>query len=230
MIFKASVLLQLVPFHSLSLYRIEEGQVGEGRTLRRLETAIVFIPVLAIVGYVGWSIYQTHQEDVARNASAIAAGFTGADEMASAERIKMTDPVAFRAQMAADQAKQAADKVIRDANMRAAEAEGAVLLAERNRNPADRITMPSMTWSLGGLKNVGIVTVTINNGNDFPVKDIGIRCRFSGRSGTQLSDNVHVIFDTIPAKAKKAFKDVNMGLVDSQSAKAGCSVETASRF
>jgi hypothetical protein len=98
------------------------------------------------------------------------------------------------------------DKAIRDKNIRAAEAEGAALLRERNRNPADRLTMKAMTWSLSGFKNVGIVNVTIENANDFPVKDIGIRCNFSGKSRTQLSTNDHRIFDTIPAKAKKTSK------------------------
>jgi hypothetical protein len=59
-----------------------------------------------------------------------------------------------------------------------------------------RITMKSMTWSLGGFKNVGIANVTIENTNDFAVKDVGIRCYFSGKSGTQLSSNSHIIFDS----------------------------------
>jgi hypothetical protein len=104
------------------------------------------------------------------------------------------------------------------------------LLRERNRNPADRLTIKNMTWSLAGFKNVGLVNVTIENSNDFPVKDVGVRCYFSGKSGTQLSSNNHTIFDTIPAKAKKAFNEVNVGFINSQSATASFNIETASRL
>jgi hypothetical protein len=38
------------------------------------------------------------------------------------------------------------------------------------------------------------------------------------------------IFDTIPAKAKRTFKDVNMGFTHAQSAQASCRVETAKRM
>jgi hypothetical protein len=123
-----------------------------------------------------------------------------------------------------------APNAIRDKNLKAAKPEGEALLRERNRNPADRLTMKAMTWSLGGFKNVGVVNVTIENTNDFAVKDVGIRCYFSGNSGTQLSANNHTIFDSIPAKTKKAFKELNVGLIDSQSAQARCNVETAGRL
>jgi hypothetical protein len=73
----------------------------------------------------------------------------------------------------ADKAKIAAADAIRERNLKAEEAEGEALLRERNRNPADRLTMKAMTWSLGGFKSVGIVNVTIEN-NDFAVKDVGI--------------------------------------------------------
>jgi hypothetical protein len=104
------------------------------------------------------------------------------------------------------------------------------LLRERNRDPGERITMPSFSWKIGGFGTVGSATVTIDNGNDFPVKDIDVRCEFNGKSGTQLSTSQRTIFDTIPAKAKRTFKDVNMGFIHAQSAKASCRVETAKRL
>jgi hypothetical protein len=150
--------------------------------------------------------------------------------MEAAKKLGISDPVAYRVRVEADQAKAAADNAIRDKNLRAAKAEGEALLRERNRNPSDKLAMKAMTWSLGGFKNVGIVNVTIDNTNDFAVKDVGIRCYFSGKSGTQLSAISHTIYDSIPAKTKKAFKEVNIGLIDSQSAQARCNVETAGRL
>jgi hypothetical protein len=198
--------------------------------MRRWETIAVFTPFVVAVGFVAWSIGSGYYEKKARDAPAIAAGFTDATEMNAAKAVGITDPAAYRAQVEAEKAKFAAENAVREKNRRVAEAEGAALLRERNRNPADRLTIKGMTWSLGGFKNVGIVNVTIENSNDFTVKDVGIRCYFSGNSGTQLSANSHTIFDTIPAKAKKAFKEVNVGLIDSQSAKASCNVETAGRL
>jgi hypothetical protein len=210
--------------------------VALGRTpsfdasMKRWETIAVFTPLVAGVGFLVWSMISARLEDQAREASAHAAGFSEALEMEAAKKLGISDPVAYRARVEVDQAKIAADNAIRDKNLKAAEAEGEALLRERNRNPADRLTMKAMTWNLGGFRNVGIVNVTIENGNDFAVKDIGIRCHFNGKSGTELSANDHKIFDTIPAKAKRTFKDVNVGLIDSQSAGAGCSVETAQRL
>jgi hypothetical protein len=47
-------------------------------------------------------------------------------------------------------------------------------------------------------------------------------------AGAALSANSHT-FDSIPAKTKKAFKEVNVGLIDNQSATVNCNVETAQR-
>jgi len=197
--------------------------------MRRWETIAVFTPLVVGVGFVAWALASTYYENKARDAPAVAAGFTDAAEMNAAKAVGMTDPAAYRARVEAEKAKLAAENAVRDKNRKAAEAEGAALLRERNRNPADRLTMKGMTWSLSGFKNVGIVNVTIENSNDFAVKDVGIRCYFSGKSGTQLSANSHTIFDTIPPKSKKAFKEVNVGFIDSQSATASCNVETAGR-
>ena len=51
---------------------------------------------------------------------------------------------------------------------------------EATRNPATKMSVENMTWSLGGFGTVAVVTLTINNSNDFPVKDVGLECRFSG--------------------------------------------------
>jgi hypothetical protein len=198
--------------------------------MRRWETIAVFTPLVVGAGFITWAVGSTYYENKARDVPAIAAGFHDAGEMNAAKAIGMTDPAAYRARLEDELAKAAAVNAVRDKNMKAAEAEGAALLRERNRNPADRLTIRGMTWSLAGFKNVGLVNVTIENSNDFPIKDVGIRCQFSGKSGTQLSSKNHIIFDTIPAKTKKAFKEVNVGFIDSQSATASCNVETAGRL
>lgn len=188
--------------------------------MKRWETIAVFTLICAIVGFFAWSMVSARIEIEARDAPASGGiGFSEARQMEAAKKLGISDPAAYRARVEADQTKVAADNAIREA-----------LLRERNRNPADRLAMKAMTWSLGGFKNVGVVNVTIENANDFAVKDVGIRCYFSGKSGTELSARSHTIFDSIPAKAKKAFNEVNVGLVNSQSAQARCNIETAGRL
>jgi hypothetical protein len=144
--------------------------------LVRWETIAVFTPILALVGFLAWLMVSARIENEARDAPARAAGFSEALEMEAAQKLGISDAAAYRARVEADQARAAADNVIRDKNLRAAKAEGEALLRERNRSPADRLAMMAMTWSLGGFKNVGAVNVTIENTNDFAVKDVGIRC------------------------------------------------------
>ena len=207
----------------------------------RIETVVVLLPVVLIMGAVGWSVHNQRSENQAQNAPARAAGFADAVEMTAANAAGFADPVAYRARVEADKVrvaaeaeaakvKLAADDAARERNRKSAEEAGAALLRERNRDPGERITMPSFSWKIGGFGVVGTATVTVNNGNDFPVKDIDVRCEFSGKSGTQLSTSQRTIYDTIPAKTKHTFKDVNMGFIHVQSAKANCHVETAKRL
>jgi hypothetical protein len=106
--------------------------------------------------------------------------------------------------------------------------------AERQRraeadaiNPASKMKLSTFSWSLGGFKSVGLVNATVDNPNDFPVKDVTIQCRFSGKSGTQLSNAGRTVYDTVPAHSKKTFREINVGFVDTQSARAECWVEAA---
>src|SRR5882672_12797453 len=104
--------------------------------MKRWETVAVFTPVLAVVGFLAWSMVSARIENEARDAPARAAGFAEALEMEAAKKLGISDPAAYRARIEADQTKAAADNVIRDKNLRA-KAEGEALLRERNRNPAD---------------------------------------------------------------------------------------------
>lgn len=84
-------------------------------------------------------------------------------------------------------------------------------------------------WRLDGFGNVMIATFRISNDNDIAVKDIEILCRTSGRSGTELSSASHTIYDIIAPHKTRTFTDINMGFVDSQSARAGCDVVSVSK-
>jgi hypothetical protein len=171
--------------------------------MKRWETIAVFTPLVAGVGFIAWSMICARIENEARDAPARAAGFSQAGEMEAAKKLGISDPLAYRARVEADQARIAADDAIRDKNLKAAKAEGEALLRERNRNTADGLTLKAMTWSISGFKNVGIVNVTIENANSFPVKDIGIRCNFSGKKRNAALDQRSQDFRHHPRQGEK---------------------------
>jgi hypothetical protein len=61
---------------------VEKGEAE--MAVGRLETIAVFLPVVLIVGAVVWYENNSHNEYLAKNASARAAGFADAAEMAAA--------------------------------------------------------------------------------------------------------------------------------------------------
>ena len=147
------------------------------------------------------------------------AGYKDHQDITAAQAAGFTDAVKWR-QDVAKREKAKSEAALAAENAR----------YEATRDPSTRMSMPNMTWSTGGFGSIGIVTVTIDNANDFAVKDIGIECRFSGKSGTLLTTATHRIYDTIQAKSKRTFKEVNVGFINSQSARGGCNVETARRL
>src|ERR1700754_1148677 len=123
-----------------------------------------------------WVAQQSAEEAKEKNPKAVAAGFTDYKEMDAAAKFGITNGKEWAAKIAKDrEAAQAAD----------------LARYEATRNPATKMTTENMSWSIGGFGSVALVSLTINNANDFPVKDIGIECRFSGKSGTQLSTINH---------------------------------------
>lgn len=191
--------------------------------------AAMLLPALAAFGWLGWAILSATNEVSERNAPAKAAGFVDASQMQAAAAVGVTDAAVWREVLRQEEAKRQAAIAENNALRERQREIDAAAAAERNRDPGDRLTMPSFSWKLGGFKNVGIVSVTIANGNNFAVKDVGIACEFSGKSGTVLTTAAGRIYDTLRAKGKQTFKEVNMGLIDNQSARASCRVVTARR-
>lgn len=157
---------------------------------------------------------QAEEDALTKNPKAIEAGFSDYKEMEKAAAAGITTGTEWNAKLVKDRQAALAIEAAR---------------YEATRDPATKMSVENMTWSIGGFGSVGVVTLTINNANDFPIKDVRIECRFSGKSGTELSTTNHTIFDTVKAKSKRTFKEVNVGFIHSQSARAGCGVETAKR-
>ena len=96
--------------------------------------------------------------------------------------------------------------------------------------PVDGLKISSQSWRRGGLGSKALMTFTLRNGNDYPVKDIEIACAFARRDGSHLTDRRRVIPDTVSTKSQKRYSGVLIGFVNVNANKAKCSLVTASRI
>jgi hypothetical protein len=95
--------------------------------------------------------------------------------------------------------------------------------------PVDGLKISSQYWRRGGLGSKALVTFTLRNGNDYPVKDIEISCAFARRDGSHLTDRKQTIHDTLNMKSRKTFARLHVGFVNVNADRAKCSPVTASR-
>lgn len=99
-----------------------------------------------------------------------------------------------------------------------------------DRLPAiDGIRVVDYRWRKGGFGVVGIVTLTVANDNSYAVKDPVVRCVFTGESGTRLSEPAQTVYQIVPARGRKTLKNIAVGWIDSQSARASCAVIAVER-
>jgi hypothetical protein len=78
-------------------------------------------------------------------------------------------------------------------------------------------------WELGGFGRVMIVQFTLQNNTGIPQKDFVISCRTHGNSGTQLDAPRGTLYERLGAGVKQSF-ELNMGIVNSQSARVSCNL------
>jgi hypothetical protein len=95
--------------------------------------------------------------------------------------------------------------------------------------PVDGLKISSQSWRRGGLGSKALVTFTLRNRNDYPVKDIEISCAFTRRDGSHLTDRKRLIHDTLNMKSRKTFARLHVGFVNVNADRAKCSLVTASR-
>jgi hypothetical protein len=91
------------------------------------------------------------------------------------------------------------------------------------------LKISSQSWRRGGLGSNALFTFTLRNTNDYAVKDVEIRCAFTRKDGSHLTDRTRVIPDTIGIKSRKTFTRMHVGFVNVNASKAICSLVTASR-
>lgn len=179
-----------------------------------------------------YALYSRDSDRKTCEADAAKAGFKECDDFQRAAAAGIATPAAWAEKIATDEKearRRAEDKAKEAEAQRLAAEKAAAARAELTRNPATKIKVANFSWKTGGFGSIGIVSITVSNENEFAVKDIVVTCSFSGNSGTHLSTGTQTIYDTVRAKAKRTFPDVNMGFINSQSAKANCFIGLASR-
>lgn len=186
--------------------------------------AATAVAALFIGGFV-YVVEQVSREAAAKDASAKEMGFKDHADLDAARARGITDPAAWREILAADKAKREQEEQARAASQRIATA----AIAEMKRSPTERMSISKQSWQKGGFDSIGLMTITIANKNEYPVKDIRISCSFYGKSGTQLNERSHVIFDVIPPGGSKSFSKVNIGFINSQAERGGCDLIGADR-
>lgn len=171
--------------------------------------AILLIPCL--VGYVAYDQFTKARDQNA----ATAAGFSDLSEFRAATAAGIPEPGAW----AAERQRLAAAKQKKDAEE-----------YERTRNPSTKMNAKTLSWTKSGFGTVGLVTIAIENQNEFAVKDVLITCDFTASSGTKVGTASGTIYETIKPKSTRTFKEFNIGFIHSQSQRGGCAVDSARRL
>jgi hypothetical protein len=96
-------------------------------------------------------------------------------------------------------------------------------VAPEGSAPLDGLTISSQSWRRGGLGSNAMVTFTLRNSNDYPVRDIQISCAFNRRDGSHLTDRTRTIHDTVNMKSRKTFARMHVGFVNINADTAKCS-------
>jgi len=95
------------------------------------------------------------------------------------------------------------------------------------------VKLQSYSWRKGGFGTVILGTFTIENRNDFAIKDIDVVCQLTGQSGTVVGYTASTIYETVAAHSHKTVRELNMGSgvsVDfNQAAAAYCKLGAMSR-
>jgi hypothetical protein len=91
------------------------------------------------------------------------------------------------------------------------------------------VSISSQYWRRGGLGSKAIVTLTLRNNNDYPVRDIELLCSFARRDGSHLTDRKRVIPDSVNMKGRKTIENMLVGFVNINASRAKCTAVAANR-
>lgn len=89
----------------------------------------------------------------------------------------------------------------------------------------DALKFEKLEWTKGGFDNIMLITTTIKNTGNRPVKDLTIECTHYSNSGTRIDSNKKTIFERIDAGKSLRVKEFSMGFIHTQASKTNCAIE-----
>ena len=101
-----------------------------------------------------------------------------------------------------------------------------VALAE---GPADKVTFTIDMWRKPGSNNAGLVDITVDNKNDFPISVIRVRCDYVVKTGGKKIEAEQNIPLKLKASTKKTFKKTKFPYIDTATADGACKLVSASK-
>jgi len=171
---------------------------------RYLRPGLLGLPVLLIVGLVGWLIWDSGSAE---------------SEPAEPETAAIETPAPPASPAAFSQTGSDEQPAI----------PASILPAVADALPVNGLSISSQSWRRGGLGSKALVTFTLRNNNDYAVKDIELVCAFARRDGSHLTDRKRVILDTVTMKSRKTFAHMLVGFVNVNASRAKCAPVAANR-
>jgi hypothetical protein len=194
---------------STELHRIEFGRFARfggfsdhvaRRRDRSLRPGLFGLPVLLIVGLVGWLVWSAYDSGSAESepAESLTAAVETPSPPAGASENQSATPASIPP-------------------------------AAADAPPVNGLSISSQSWRRGGLGSKALVTFTLRNNNDYAVKDIELVCAFARSDGSHLTDRKRVIRDIVIMKSRKTFAHMLVGFVNVNASRAKCALVAASR-
>lgn len=91
----------------------------------------------------------------------------------------------------------------------------------------DGLALVRQALRRGGLGSKALMTLTIRNSNDYPVKHIQLLCAFSSRDGNYVTRRRHLIDGVIKPNSRRTFRHLMVGFVSINANRAKCSLLSA---
>jgi hypothetical protein len=88
----------------------------------------------------------------------------------------------------------------------------------------DGVTLMRQSLRRGGLGSKALMTLTIRNRNDYPVKHIELFCSFGSPDGRYVTHRRHVIDSVVRPNSRRTFRHMMVGFVSINANRPKCSL------
>lgn len=94
----------------------------------------------------------------------------------------------------------------------------------------DKVTFTIDKWRKAGSNNIGTADITIDNGNDFAISGIRVRCDYVVKAGGKKIETEQTVAIKLKAKTKKTFKRTKFPYIEVSEADGACKILGATKM